>query len=90
MNSEKKTTARIHENGNGLPNIGELCYDPSTDSVYRIIAWDGSDRISTHGPGVGNSVDVVVEYVGAASDITDEEWEGISSANYTVTVAPEM
>jgi hypothetical protein len=79
-------TARIHENGNGLPNIGELCYDPSTDSIYRIAAWDGSSRISTHAPGVGNSVDVVLEHVCSASDASDAEWEEIESTNYRVTV----
>lgn len=87
MTTEKKITARITENGNGLPSIGELCYDSSTDSVYRITGWDGSDRISTHGPGVGNSVDVELEYVGSASDTTEEQWEEIESSNYGVTVA---
>lgn len=34
--------ATITENGNGLPNIGALCYDSSTDTVYEVIGWDGS------------------------------------------------
>ena len=82
-----KITARIIENGNGLPNIGELCYDSSTDTVYRIIGWDGSDRISTNGPGIGNSVDVELEEVGNASDTTEEEWVEIESSNYRVLVS---
>lgn len=79
--------ATITENGNGLPRVGELCYDASTDTVYTIVGWDGSDRISTHGPGVGNSVDVLLEERGCASDTTEEEWEEIESSNYRVTVA---
>lgn len=80
------TTATITENGNGLPSIGELCYDSSTDTVYRITGWDGSDLISTHAPGRGNSVQVELEEYGSACDITEEEWEEIESSNYGVNV----
>ncbi len=79
--------ATITENGNGLPNIGALCYDSSTDTVYEVIGWDGSDLISTNGPGCGNSVDVLLEERGCASDTTDDEWEAIESNNYGVEVA---
>jgi hypothetical protein len=79
--------ATITENGNGLPNIGALCYDSSTDTVYEVIGWDGNDRISTNGPGCGNSVDVLLEERGCASDTTDDEWEAIESNNYGVEVA---
>ena len=78
--------ATITENGNGLPSIGEICYDPSTDTVYTITGWDGSDRISTNGPGCGNSLNVLLEERGSASDTTDEEWETIESNNYGVSV----
>ena len=81
------TQATIHENGNGLPTIGSLCYDASTDTVYRVAAWDGSDLISTHQPGVGNSVSVVLEEIGSASDTDDSQWEEIKSSNYRVVVA---
>jgi hypothetical protein len=81
--------ATISENGNGLPSIGEICYDASTDTVYKIIGWDGSDRISTNGPGRGNSVDVILEERGSASDTTEEEWSEIESSNYGVSVASE-
>lgn len=78
--------ATITENGNGLPNLGALCYDSSTDTVYEIIDWDGSDRISTNGPGCGNSVNVLLKERGSASDTTDDEWEAIESNNYGVVV----
>jgi hypothetical protein len=84
---KKNMNATITENGNGLPNIGELAYDASTDTVYRITGWDGSDRISTHGPGRGNSVGVVVEDIGSASDMDEEEWAAIQSNNYGITAA---
>lgn len=79
-------TARIEEQGNGLPSLGELCYDALTDTAYHIIAWDGTSRISTGGPGRGNSVDVILEEIGSASDLGDEQWEEIESSNYRVTV----
>ncbi len=84
--STTKIKATISENGNGLPSIGDICYDSSTDTVYTIIGWDGSDRISTHGPGAGNSVDVILEERGSANDTTEEEWDGIESTNYGVSV----
>jgi len=86
MKTIKEITATITENGNGLPGIGELVYDVLTDAVYEVIDWDGSDRISTNGPGRGNSVDVVLEERGTASDMTEEEWETIASNNYGVSV----
>lgn len=81
------TKANIHDSGNGLPSIGSLCYDAATDTVYLVVAWDGSDRISAHGAGVGNSVSVLLEDIGSASDMTDEQWEEITSANYRVVCA---
>ena len=78
--------ATITENGNGLPNIGEICCDSSTDTVYTIIGYDGSGQISTNGPGRGNSIDVILEERGSASDTTDDEWDDIESSNYGVSV----
>ena len=84
--STTKITATITENGNGLPSIGEICYDANTDTVYKIVAWDESDLISTNGPGRGNSVNVILEERGAASDTTEDEWDDIESSNYGVSV----
>ena len=84
---KKTIRATISENGNGLPSIGALCYDANTDTVYRVTAWDGSDQISTNGPGRGNSVDVIVAEIGAASDVSEEEWDEIESSNYSVCAA---
>jgi hypothetical protein len=81
--------ATITENGNGLPSLGETCYDSSTDTVYTIVGWDGSDIISTNGPGCGNSVNVVLEERGSASDTTEEEWDTLESTNYGVSVETE-
>lgn len=87
MSTIETIKATITENGNGLPSIGSLCYDASTDTVYTVAAWDESDRISTNGPGRGNSVDVILEERGSASDTTEDEWEEIESRNYGVCVA---
>lgn len=90
MKTDTKIKATITENGNGLPSIGELCYDPLTDTVYRIVAWDGGDRISTHAPGMGNSVNVLLEDAGCAADTSEEDWEAIESNNYGVAVEEEF
>jgi len=86
-----KIKATITEAGNGLPEIGEICYDRITDTVYFIRGWDGSDRIHVHGHGRGNSVNVLLEIRGSASDTTEAEWESIQRNNYGVVVddAPE-
>ena len=76
--------ATITENGNGLPSVGELVYDATTDTVYRITG--GCDRISTHSGGRGNSVQAVVEPIGSAGDTDEDEWEAIQSSNYGVSL----
>jgi len=76
--------ATITENGNGLPSIGELVYDATTDTVYRITG--GCDRISTHSGGRGNSVEATLEPIGSAGDTDDGEWEAIQSSNYGVSL----
>jgi len=86
MKTTSQIKATITEQGNGLPSIGDLVYDVSTDTVYAIVGWDGSDRIATNGPGSGNSVNVLLETRGSASDMTDEEWEQIESSNYLVNI----
>ena len=87
--STKRIKATITEKGNGLPGIGDICYHPDTDTVYTVVAWDGSSRINTHGAGRGNSVDVILEERGSASDTTEDEWSTIESNNYHVDLAEE-
>ena len=79
-----RNKATIHENGNGLPRIGSLCYDSTSDTVYEVVGWDDSDRISTNGPGAGNSVGVIVEERGSATDVDEDEWSEIERSNYSV------
>lgn len=76
--------ATIIENGNSLPNVGEMVYDASTDTVYRITDSDG--RISTNGPGRGNSMTVTVEGIGSASGLTEQQWENIEASNYGIVI----
>lgn len=49
----------IYEQGNGLPKVNDYVRD--SDRLYRVAATDG--RISTHGPGVGNSIQAELEPV---------------------------
>lgn len=74
--------ATIEEKGNGFPNIGALIYDAENDAVYRVLG--GSGNIATNRGGRGNTIEQDVEYVGCASDISDEEFDEIE--NYGVTV----
>lgn len=80
------TQATITEHGNGLPSIGEHVYHADTDTVYLVTGYPHGGQISTNGPGCGNSLVATLEEVGSASDMSDEEWEAIESANYGVTV----
>lgn len=79
------TKARIHEAGNGLPSLGSYCYEPASDTVYRV-AWLDS-RIETHGPGIGNSVSVLLADCGCAADMDEDEWE--TMVDYTVVIEGE-
>jgi len=81
-----KIKATITQNGTALPSIGEICYDAMANTVYTITGWDSSDRIGINGPGRGNSVNVLLEKRGCASDITEAEWESIQINNYGVLV----
>lgn len=77
--------ARIHEQGNGLPSIGELVYSSGDNAVWRITGWDGIDEIGTHP--LGNYVNVILDYVGSPCDVSEEEWSDIEASNYRVVTA---
>lgn len=77
--------ARIHEQGNGLPSLGELVYSSGDNAVWRVSRWDKTDQIGTHA--LGNFVDVILEYVGGPEDISEDEWSDIESSNYRVITA---
>jgi hypothetical protein len=71
-----KIQATIIEAGNGLPGVGDLVYDSNGNTVYRIVESNG--RISTNGPGIGNSIEASLEEAGDPYDYSQEEWEQVS------------
>lgn len=85
-----KARAIITEQGNGLPKLGELCYCDDSTYVWRVDAWDSSDRITTNAPGRGNSVCTCLSMVGSPSDLLEAEWREIVSQNYGVEIVEIM
>ncbi len=63
-----KVHGTIHEEGNGLAGVGDYvsCAD---GNVYRVTRLLHGGRISTNGPGAGNSVDAELELA---------DWDDIS------------
>jgi hypothetical protein len=79
MTMKTTITARLHEQGNGLPSIGELVYDANEGNVYRITGW------TNHGNIIGNCIDAELEYVGDASDISEDEWDSMSDVRVVIS-----
>jgi len=74
--------AIIYAQGNGLPQIGSLCYHQNTDTVFRVTGIESDIRTSP----MGDCIEVDLAARGAASDTTDDEWEEIESSNYRVEI----
>ena len=54
-------TGTITERGNGLPGVGDLCNDRD-GTTYRIVDYGRpGGHIETHGPGLGNTIRVIVQ-----------------------------
>jgi hypothetical protein len=65
--------ATIYEAGNGLPGFGDTVL--ADDEFYTIVTPDEHLRISTNGPGQGNSIEATLVSIGNQCDLTDEEWD---------------
>lgn len=69
--------ATITEQGNRFPSVGEKVYQSSTDTLYRILAE--AEIIHTGlRAGQGNYMNVELEIIGDASDLTEEEFEELN------------
>lgn len=70
-------TAKIIEQGNGLPRDGETVYDNDTETLYRVIS---AGAIFT-GDARGNYVHAQLEETGDdVTDLTDAEFAEVSDA----------
>jgi hypothetical protein len=67
--------ATIYEAGNGLPGFGDTVL--ADDEFYTIVTPDEHLRISTNGPGQGNSIEATLVAVGNQCDLSDEEWDAV-------------
>lgn len=65
--------ATIWEAGNGLPGFGDFVL--AEDEIFQIVTPDSDLRISTNGPGKGNSIEVTLVAVGDQCDLTDDDWD---------------
>jgi len=73
---EKGVTLRLYEVGQGFPDVGDLVYDSCDGTLYQIV-HEGND-ITTHGPGVGNSIDVVAVECSDRMPLDDGEWDAMT------------
>jgi hypothetical protein len=67
--------ATIYEAGNGLPGFADTVL--ADDEIYTIVTPDEHLRISTNGPGQGNSIEATLVAVGNQCDLSDEEWDAV-------------
>jgi hypothetical protein len=65
--------ATIYEAGNGLPGFRDTVLADQT--LWQIITPDSELRISTNGPGEGNSIEATLVAVGNECDLTDDQWD---------------
>lgn len=70
---EDTRRATIYEAGNGLPGFGDKVV--AEDEIWQICTPDEDLRISTNGPGKGNSIKATIVLIGGVSDLTDDQWD---------------
>lgn len=81
--------ATIYEAGNGLPGKGALVYDSSGNTVYTVKATSGN--ISTHGGGLGNSInaELIAAKKSDPTEYSEEEWEEVSDCRVEIAEEAE-
>ena len=72
---EDTRRATIYEAGNGLPGFADTVL--ADDEIWKIITPDSDLRISTNGPGHGNSIEATLLAVGNQCDLTDDQWDNV-------------
>jgi hypothetical protein len=70
---EDTRRATIYEAGNGLPGFADTVL--ADDEIWQIVTPDSDLRISTNGPGQGNSIEATLVAVGNQCDLTDYQWD---------------
>lgn len=67
--------ATIYEAGNGLPGFADTVL--ADDEIWQIVTADSDLRISTNGPGQGNSIEATLVALGNQCDLTDDQWDNV-------------
>jgi hypothetical protein len=70
---EPTRRATIYEAGNGLPGFADTVL--ADEEIWQIVTPDSDLRISTNGPGQGNSIEATLVAVGNQCDLTDDQWD---------------
>jgi len=76
---EATRRATIYEAGNGLPGFADTVL--AEDEIWQIVTPDSDLRISTNGPGQGNSIEATLVAVGNQCDLTDDQWDAAHDGN---------
>ena len=77
MTSQGTRIAKISERGCGMPDVGEMVWDGSDNSIYKIVRYRGGIQ-TAQGSSNWKYADVV--YIGDPSDISEEAWEALPNA----------
>jgi hypothetical protein len=72
---ESTRRATIYEAGNGLPGFADTVL--ADDEIWQIVTPDSDLRISTNGPGQGNSIEATLIAIGNQCDLTDDQWDAV-------------
>jgi hypothetical protein len=70
---EDTRRATIYEAGNGLPGFADTVL--ADEEIWQIVTPDSDLRISTNGPGQGNSIEATLIAIGNQCDLTDDQWD---------------
>jgi len=70
---EETRRATIYEAGNGLPGFADTVL--ADDEIWQIVTPDSDLRISTNGPGQGNSIEATLVAMANQCDLTDDQWD---------------
>ena len=70
---EATRRATIYEAGNGFPGFRDTVL--ADEEIWQIVTPDSDLRISTNGPGQGNSIEATLVAVGNQCDLTDDQWD---------------
>ena len=76
---EDTRRATIYEAGNGLPGFADTVL--ADEEICQIVTPDSDLRISTNGPGQGNSIEATLFAMPNQRDLTDDQLDAVHDGN---------